>query len=84
VRWRASTGSAIDVPPTVAGGVVFTGSHDGGVHAYAASGCGASTCPALWSTSVGAAVSDQPMVDSGLLHVPTADGRLVTYRPATS
>lgn len=78
-RWRASTGSAIDVQPAIASGVVYTGSHDGSVDAFAARGCGHATCAALWSTTTGSAITGAPAVAFGHLLVGTDDGRLVAY-----
>jgi outer membrane protein assembly factor BamB len=78
--WTAvtGTGSAIQVQPAVAGGVVYTGSADGGVHAFAAAGCDAPTCDPLWSAATGSAITGAPAV-SRQLYVGTADGRLIAF-----
>ena len=78
--WTASTGVELGVQPAVAGGVVFTGSDDGALHAFAAAGCGSATCEPLWTTSTGSSA-----VSGGQLYVGTADGQVIAYglpRPA--
>lgn len=78
--WTAATGSPIQVQPAVAGGVVFTGSANGSLHAFAAAGCGTASCDELWSADTGtAAITGAPAVSQGRLYVGTADGRVVAY-----
>lgn len=77
--WTGSTGSEIIVQPAVAGGVVFTGSADGAVTAFAAAGCGATTCPSVWSASTGSRITGAPAVSQGRLYVGTLDGHLVAF-----
>jgi outer membrane protein assembly factor BamB len=59
--------------------VVFTGSADGSVNGFDASGCEAPTCTALWSASTGSEITGAPAVSHGGIFVGTADGRLVAY-----
>jgi outer membrane protein assembly factor BamB len=73
-------GSGIGVQPGVAGGVVFTGSDDGTVHAFAADCTGA--CPVQWSAETGSDITGAPAVDGGHLMVGTADGRTIAFAPA--
>ncbi len=73
-------GSSIGVQPGVAGGVVFTGSSDGTVHAFPADCTG--TCPVLWSAQAGGAITGAPAIDGGHLLVGTGNGRTVAYAPA--
>lgn len=77
--WSAGAGTAVS-QPAVAGGVVFAASAGGTLSAYDAAGCGAATCPPLWSTDVGAEVTGGPSVDGGQVYVGTADARLAAYR----
>jgi hypothetical protein len=81
VLWRGATGSgaAITAQPASAGGVVFTGSEDGRVSAFDASGCGSPTCGTLWSTSVGARIGSPPIVSNGQVYVANANG-LTAFR----
>jgi outer membrane protein assembly factor BamB len=73
-------GVELGVQPAVAGGVVFTGSDDGALHAFAAAGCGSATCEPLWTASTGSsAVSGRPAVSGGQLYVGTADGQVIAY-----
>lgn len=65
--------------PSVAGGVVFTGSADGSLHAFPAAGCGQASCTPLWSTSTGSPISGAPAVTSGQLYVGTENGRVIAY-----
>jgi outer membrane protein assembly factor BamB len=74
-------GSGIGVQPGVAGGVVFTGSDDGSLHAFPADCTG--SCPVLWSAETGSAITGAPAIDGGHLVVGTADGRAIAYVPAT-
>jgi hypothetical protein len=68
----------LGVQPAVAGGVVFTGSDDGALHAFAAAGCGSATCEPPWTASAGnSAVSGGPAVSGG--QVGTADGQVIAY-----
>jgi hypothetical protein len=81
VVWEGvtGTGSAIGVQPAVAGGLVFTGSADGTLHAFPAAGCGAPTCAPVWSAATGSEITGAPAVSGGQLYVGTADGRLIAY-----
>jgi outer membrane protein assembly factor BamB len=81
VVWEGvtGTGSAIGVQPTVAGGLVFTGSADGTLHAFPAAGWGAPTCAPVWSATTGSEITGAPAVSGGRLYVGTADGRLIAY-----
>jgi PQQ-like domain len=58
----------------VAAGVVYTGSASGSVRAFAAAGCGAATCPALWSDTAPGEVTGAPAVSNGQLSVGTSAG----------
>jgi outer membrane protein assembly factor BamB len=78
--WSADLGGPVDVQPAVAGGVVFTGARSGTVAAFAAAGCGATTCAPRWTHDVGAAVTGAPAVSGGQVYVGTADDRIVAFR----
>lgn len=62
--------------PAVAGDVVYTRGSDSLLRAYDANGCGAATCPALWTSGV--TVGDAPVISNGQVYAVTADGRGVT------
>jgi outer membrane protein assembly factor BamB len=59
--------------------VVFTGSASGAVTAFAAAGCGATSCPSVWSESTGSRITGAPAISQGQLYVGTQDGQLVAY-----
>lgn len=75
--WRGTVGAHVGTP-AVANGVVYVGSADGQVHAFAANGCGAATCEPLWSASVpGAPVTT--IVANGRVIVQTATGEVSSF-----
>jgi outer membrane protein assembly factor BamB len=82
--WEGVTGtdSPVGVQPAVAGGLVFTGSADGTLHAFPAAGCDAPTCAPVWSAATGSEITGAPAVSGGQLYVGTADGWLIAYAPA--
>lgn len=65
--------------PAVAGSgddaVVFGATASGAIHAYAAAGCGADTCEALWSADT-SQITGAPAISDGRLLVSTASGVL--------
>lgn len=67
--WSGSTESSVSGQPSVAGGVVYAGTHDGTVAAFDAAGCGTETCSAVWSDSIGSAITATPVVSGGQLYV---------------
>jgi hypothetical protein len=80
VQFTGLTGSTGLTAPAVANGVVVVGASDGRVRAFPAAGCGAATCPPMWtSTPVGAAFVDQPAIGADVAYVGTADGRVFAF-----
>jgi len=63
----------------VAGDVLYAGSASGAVTAFDADGCGAASCPSLWSANAGSPVSGAPAVANGRLYVGTQAGSVVAY-----
>lgn len=59
---------------------MFTGSANGSLHAYDATGCGAAVCAPIWSAETGSEITGAQAVSLGTLFVGTADGRLVAYQ----
>jgi outer membrane protein assembly factor BamB len=76
--WRATPGSQL-ATPAVSAGVIAVGGSDGQVHAYDASGCGASVCAASWSGDAGASIATAPAFGAGLVFVGTSDGHVVAF-----
>ena len=81
--WTAPTGSKITTQPGAARDVVFTGSADGSIHAFATAGCGAPSCDAVWTTQTGSQITGDPAIANGRLYVGTADSRLIAYTPTS-
>jgi outer membrane protein assembly factor BamB len=77
IEWSAAAGTAVSSRPAVADGVVYLGTADGRVLAFAADGCGQPTCTPLWDAPVGGSVGGQPTVAGGVVFVGTAAGTVV-------
>jgi outer membrane protein assembly factor BamB len=73
ILWQAQLGSAVTAPPALADGTLFVPVADGRLVALDAAGCGAATCPALWSAPVGGKAL-QPAVAGGVVFVGTDTG----------
>jgi outer membrane protein assembly factor BamB len=80
VAWTATTGNGIDSSPAVANGVVYVGSYDGKLYAYAV-GCasGGGTCTPLWTATTGGAIDSSPAVANGVVYVGSMDHKLYAY-----
>ena len=59
--------------------MLFTGSEDGHLYAFDASGCGHPTCTPLWSGNVGAPVHSQPAISDGRVFVTDTIGVLHAF-----
>jgi outer membrane protein assembly factor BamB len=74
-RWTADDGSGADYSsPIVANGVVYIGSHDGAVRAFADAGGNL-----LWSYQTGGAIESSPALADGRLYVTSNDGNLYAF-----
>jgi outer membrane protein assembly factor BamB len=71
--WTGTTGGAITSPPTVAGGVVYVGSEDGKLYAFRAAGCGAASCPPLFTATTAGSPSS-PAIAAGELYFRDQSG----------
>jgi outer membrane protein assembly factor BamB len=80
VKWTGGTGGAISSSPAVANGVVYVGSNDNSLYAYAV-GCasGGGSCPALWTAATGSFINSSPAVANGVVYVGSGDGKLYAY-----
>jgi outer membrane protein assembly factor BamB len=84
VVWTGSAGSTFFSPPAVANGVVYAGTGDGQLYAYAV-GCasGGNTCSPLWTASGGGDGLYSPAVANGVVYVGSAnDNKLYAYDAA--
>jgi outer membrane protein assembly factor BamB len=84
--WAVDAGSGYS--PAVAGGIVYLGSDEGGLWAYAAGDCStkvASASPCVWrwmadtGSAGGAGITSSPVVANGVVYVGTGDGSLYAY-----
>jgi outer membrane protein assembly factor BamB len=73
ILWQAQLGSAVTAPPALADGTLFVPVADGRLVALDAAGCGAATCPALWTAPVGGKAL-QPAVAGSVVFVGTDTG----------
>ena len=80
VAWTGTTGGAISSSPAVSTGVVYVGSGDGELYAYAV-GCnsGGGTCNPLWTGATGGALDSSPAVANGVVYVGSHDYKLYAF-----
>jgi outer membrane protein assembly factor BamB len=81
VAWTATTGGSIfNSSPAVADGVVYVGSEDGKLYAYAV-GCasGGGSCTPLWTATTGSGIVSSPAVADGVVYVGSDDHKLYAY-----
>ncbi len=84
MAWTGKTGNAITSSPAVAGGVVYVGSTDGKLYAYAV-GCGSGgrACDPLWTGAAGTAISySSPAVANGVVYIGSWQGNLYAFDAA--
>ena len=80
LAWTGATGGAVNSSPTVANGVVYVGSADGKLYAFAV-GCGngGGACTPLWSSAAIGALDSSPAVAGGVVYIGSADGKLYAF-----
>ena len=80
VAWTATTGTSIISSPAVADDVVYVGSFDHKLYAYAV-GCasGGGSCSPLWTATTGSYIDSSPAVADGVVYVGSEDGKLYAY-----
>jgi outer membrane protein assembly factor BamB len=82
--WTGTTGGDVWSSPAVANGVVYVGSFDGKLYAYAV-GCDwdGGSCDPLWTADAGAATAthiySSPAVVNGVVYVGSADYKLYAF-----
>jgi outer membrane protein assembly factor BamB len=83
VAWTGLTGDWIDSSPAVANGVVYVGSGDGKLYAYAV-GCGrgAGSCTPLWTATTGGEINSSPAVANGVVYIGSDNGKLYAFDAA--
>jgi hypothetical protein len=80
--WKSSVPGAggEQSAPAVANGLVFVGSKNNSVYAFAAGGCSASVCAPLWSRATNGQVESSPAVSNGRLVVGTLGNSLYVFK----
>jgi outer membrane protein assembly factor BamB len=80
VAWTATTGANVSSSPAVADGVVYVGSLDGTLNAYAV-GCasGAGTCTPIWTATISGAINSSPAVADGVIYVGSHDSKVYAF-----
>jgi outer membrane protein assembly factor BamB len=84
LAWTGTTGSAIYFSsPTVANGVVYVGSEDDKLYAYAA-GCasGGASCAPLWTAAAAGMVIASPAVSNGVVYISSYDDKVYAFDAA--
>jgi len=81
VAWTGATGAAVNSSPAVANGVVYVGSSNDKLYAYAV-GCatGGGTCTPLWTATTGGAIDSSPAASGNQVYVGSSDGKLYVYK----
>ena len=81
LAWTGATGAAVNSSPAVANGVVYVGSTDGKLYAYAV-GCatGGGTCTPIWTATTGGAIDSSPAASGNQIYVGSSDGKLYVFR----
>jgi outer membrane protein assembly factor BamB len=79
--WSGATGGAVNSSPATASGVVYVGSSDGKLYAFAA-GCATlgGTCTPIWTGATGGAITSSPAVAAGDVFIGSADGKLYAFK----
>jgi outer membrane protein assembly factor BamB len=85
VAWTGATGGAVNSSPAVANGVVYVGSSDGKLYAFAV-GCatGGGTCSPIWTGTTGGAIDSSPAISNGKVYVGSSDGKLYAFAAGCS
>jgi outer membrane protein assembly factor BamB len=80
VAWTGATGAGVASSPAVANGVVYVGSNNGNLYAFAV-GCatGGGACTPIWTAATGGAIDSSPAVAGNRVYVGSTDGKLYTF-----
>jgi outer membrane protein assembly factor BamB len=80
VAWTGATTAAIASSPSVANGVVYVGSNDGKLYAFAV-GCatGGGACSPIWTATTGGAIDASPAASGKNVFVTSSDGKLYAF-----
>jgi eukaryotic-like serine/threonine-protein kinase len=83
VAWTGTTGGQVRSSPAVANGVVYVGSADHKLYAYAI-GCanGGGSCTPLWTATTGDMIISSPAVADGIVYVGSGEGKVYAFDAA--
>ena len=78
--WTGATAGAVNSSPAIANGVVYVGSADGKLYAFAV-GCatGGGTCSPIWTGATGGAIDSSPSTSGNHVYVGSSDGKLYAF-----
>ena len=81
LAWTGATAAAVNSSPAVANGVVYVGSSDGKLYAFAV-GCatGGATCTPIWTATTGGAIDSSPSTSGNHVYVGSADGKVYAFQ----
>jgi outer membrane protein assembly factor BamB len=81
--WTGAVGGNIQSNPAIVSGVVYVGSANGKLFAFAA-GCAGDdgTCNPLWTATTGGSIKSSPAVVNGVVYVGSADDKLYAFDAA--
>jgi outer membrane protein assembly factor BamB len=80
VAWTGATGGAVNSSPAVANGVVYVGSSDGKLYAFAV-GCSTTggACTPIWTANTGAPIDSSPSTSGNRVYVGSTNGKLYSF-----
>jgi outer membrane protein assembly factor BamB len=81
--WTGTTGGGVSASPSINGSVVYVGSEDDKLYAFA-TGCnsGGGSCNPLWTATTNGAIFSSPAFDGGVVYIGTNHGTLYAYDAA--
>jgi outer membrane protein assembly factor BamB len=79
VRWTGEVGASVVQAPAVAGDTILVATSDLRLVAFAATGCGAGTCPPLWEGTLQDNAITAPMVAGDVVYVGTTRRRIAAF-----
>ena len=81
VAWTGATGASVNSSPAVANGVVYVGSTDTKLYAFAV-GCGTAgaACTPIWKGATGGAIDSSPAAAGTHVFVGSSNGKLYAFK----
>lgn len=79
IRWTGEVGAAVAQAPAVAGDSILVSTGDGRLVAFAASGCGADACPALWEGTLEGNATTSAVGGGDVVYVGMSGGKMAAF-----